>query len=155
VIIALIIIVLFLCGLLYYHHQAFKPFRCDAQVISHIEQDGIKIDLNVNTNIIITLHDEATFYFAGSLKVDEHEYIVNRTEFVKLNRSELNGIKKTKITHSEINKNDTLPEEIWVRHILPRAPGTEFYTKIASVNSNGVLFQVLSNPLLICVRNDN
>ncbi|WP_454889132.1 hypothetical protein [Serratia quinivorans] len=151
----LVFILFFLCGFFYYHYQINHNFRCDTQLISHIEQDGIKIHLNINTNIVFTLHNEGTFYFTGSLKVGNQEYIVSRATFITTKQAELSSMKKTTITREEINNNDTVPEGLWQRYILPRTIGTAFYTKMTSVNSNGVLFQGLSNPFFVCAREEN
>lgn len=154
-IITLIFVIFFLCGFFYYHYKINHNFRCDTQLISHIEQDGIKVYLNTNTNIIFTLHNGGTLFFTGSLKVGDQEYLVSRATFIITKQAELSGLNKTTITREEIDNNDTVPEELWQRYILPRAIGTTFYTKMTSVKSNGELFQGLSNPFFVCAREEN
>ncbi len=81
IILAPLLITLFLCGFFYYNYQQTQPFRCDTQLVSHIERDGSKIDLNLNADIIFTLHHESVISFNGSVTQDGHEYIVSRRFF--------------------------------------------------------------------------
>jgi hypothetical protein len=149
IILAPLLITLVLCSLFYYHYQKTRPFRCDAQLVSHIEYDGSKVDSNLNTNIIFTLHNGGIVSFTGSVKQDDREYLVSRRLFFSITSSEIDGINKTNITHEEISPNDQLPEGVWKRYIIPR---TTFYTQMTAVNHNGVLLQALSNPFFVCTR---
>ncbi|CAI0779334.1 TPA: hypothetical protein ACSTJ0_000250 [Serratia fonticola] len=150
-----LLIAFIVSGLFYYHHHQIRPFRCDAQSISHIEQGEDKVDLNLNVNIIFTLHNEGVLSFTGSVKHAGREYLVNRELFFTSTPSELEGTNKTKITREEINKNDELPLGLWQQYILSKVQGTEFYTNLTAVNHNGMLLQELSNPLFVCVRSEN
>ncbi|CAI1017939.1 Uncharacterised protein [Serratia proteamaculans] len=148
----MLLITLVLCSLLYYHYKKNRPFRCDAQLVSHIEQDGGKIDLNLNANMIFTLHNESVVSFNGSVTQDGQEYRVSRRIFFTITTSELNGVDKTKITREQISKFDKLPAGLWQQYIFQ---GVEFYTQMIAVNNNGLLLQDLSNPFFVCVRSDN
>lgn len=152
IILALLLIVLVLCSLFYYNHQQQQPFRCDVQLLSYIEQDGSKIGMNLNANIIFTLHHEGILSFTGSVKKDGHEYIVVRRLFFTTTPSELDGTNKMKITREEISPSDQLPEGVWKRYIIQ---GTVFYTQMTAVNNNGLLLQGLSNPFFVCARSEN
>lgn len=154
-ILAPLVIAFFLCSFFYYHYQQTRPFRCDTQLISHIEQGEDKVDLNLNVNIIFTLHNEGVLSFTGSVKHDNREYRVNRELFFTTKPSELEGTNKTKITREEINKNDELPLGIWQQYILSKVQGAEIYTNLTAVNHNGMLLQELSNPLFVCARSES
>ncbi|MBC3211571.1 hypothetical protein [Serratia fonticola] len=147
-----LVIAIILCGFIYYNHQQKQPFRCDSQLVSHIEQDGSKVDLNLNANMIFTLHHESVVSFNGSVTQDGREYLVSRRIFFTTSPSELDGVKKTKITREQISKYDKLPAGIWQQYIFQ---GTEFYTQMTEVNNHGFLLQDLSNPLFICARLEN
>lgn len=147
-----LVIAIILCGFIYYNHQQTQPFRCDSQLVSHIEQDGSKVDLNLNANMIFTLHHESVVSFNGSVTQDGREYLVSRRIFFTTSPSELDGVKKTKITREQISKYDKLPAGIWQQYIFQ---GTEFYTQMTEVNNHGFLLQDLSNPLFICARSEN
>lgn len=148
----LLLFVLALCSLFYYHYQQTQPFRCDVQLVSHIEQEGSKIDMNLNANIIFTLQDESVISFNGSVTQDGREYLVSRRFFFTTTPSELNGVKKTNITREQISKYDKLPAGLWQQYIFQ---GKEFYTQMTAVNNNGFLLQDLSNPLFVCARSEN
>lgn len=152
IILALLLIALVLCSLFYYHYQKTRPFRCDVQLISHIEQSGGKIDLNLNANIIFTSQTESVVSFNGSVKQDGREYLVSRRLFFTTTPSELDGVDKMKITREQVSKFDKLPAGVWQQYIFQ---GTEFYTQMIAVNNNGVLLQDLSNPFFICARSEN
>lgn len=152
IILAPLLITLFLCGFFYYNHQQTQPFRCDTQLVSHIERDGSKIDLNLNADIIFTLHHESVISFNGSVTQDGHEYIVSRRFFFTTTPSELSDVKKTKITREQISKYDKLPAGVWQQYIFQ---GREFYTQMTAVNNNGFLLQDLSNPLFVCARSES
>jgi hypothetical protein len=152
IILAPLLITLILCGFFYYNYQQTQPFRCDTQLVSHIERDGSKIDLNLNADIIFTLHHESVISFNGSVTQDGHEYIVSRRFFFTTTPSELNGVKKTKITREQISKYDKLPAGVWQQYIFQ---GREFYTQMTAVNNNGFLLQDLSNPLFVCARSES
>ncbi|ATM74939.1 hypothetical protein [Serratia fonticola] len=152
IILAPLLITLFLCGFFYYNYQQTQPFRCDTQLVSHIERDGSKIDLNLNADIIFTLHHESVISFNGSVTQDGHEYIVSRRFFFTTTPSELSDVKKTKITREQISKYDKLPAGVWQQYIFQ---GREFYTQMTAVNNNGFLLQDLSNPLFVCARSES
>ncbi|MBL5859488.1 hypothetical protein JBO49_02535 [Serratia fonticola] len=152
IILALLLIVLVLCSLFYYNHQQTQPFRCDTQIVSHTERDDGKIDINLNTNIIFTLHHESVISFNGSVTQDGREYLVSRRFFFTTTPTELNGVKKTIITREQISKYDKLPAGIWQEYIFQ---GREFYIQMTAVNNNGFLLQDLSHPLFICARSEN
>jgi hypothetical protein len=149
---AMLLITLFLCGLAYYNNQKTQPFRCDSQLVSHIELDGSKVDLNLNTIMILTLHGESVITFNGSITRDTHEYRVSRSIFFRTAKSELNGINQTKITREQIGELDTLTPGLWQQYILQ---GTEFYVQMKNVNNKGFLLQDLSNPYFVCAFVNN
>lgn len=147
--------VIFICGYLYYHYKKETAFRCDTQLLTHIEIDNNKIETNLYITIAFTLDNNIFFEVSGSLKQGNQQYIVNRKIFFTTKPSLLNGMKKTIITHEVINQLDQVPEELWRRYFLPASPGVEFYAERIKLNKNAVLLQGFSNPLLVCVRSEN
>jgi|SRR5471030_957403 len=141
-----------LCSYLFYRYHSKHSFRCDAQLISHIEQSNSKIEVNLHANIIFMLHDEGSLLLIGSVTKDGKKYLVNRTLFFTIRPSELRGINKTVITREEINKSNEIPEEVWLKYISPEVSGVEFYSEMNEVNKNGMLLEMLSNPLFVCAR---
>ncbi|QXN62772.1 hypothetical protein [Serratia fonticola] len=152
IILASLFIVFLLCVFFYYNYQQTQPFRCDTQLVLHVERDSGKIDLNLNANIIFNLHHESVVSFNGSVTQDGREYLVSRRIFFTTSPSELDGVKKTNITREQISKYDKLPAGIWQQYIFQ---GTEFYTQMTAVNNHGFLLQDLSNPLFICAQSEN
>lgn len=144
-----------LCSYIFYRHHDKIPFRCDAQLISHIEQSNSKLELNMHANIVFMLNNEGTLSLAGSVKHDGKEYLVSRTVLFTTHSSGLSNMNKTIITHENVNKSDEVPQEVWLKYILPAAPGAEFYSEMKEMNKNGMLLQMLSNPLFVCVRVEN
>lgn len=154
IIISLLCIIV-LSSYFFYRYYDKKSFRCDAQLVSHIEQSNSKVELNLHANIIFMLHNEDALSLIGSVKHDGKEYLVNRTVFFIAHPSELSNMNKTTVTHEDINKSDEVPQEVWLRYILPEVPGTEFYSEMKKMNKNGMLVQTLSNPLFVCARVEN
>lgn len=147
--------IIILCSYIFYRYHDKKPFRCDAQLISHIEQNNSKLELNIHANVIFMLNKEGALSLAGSVKHDGKEYLVSRTVFFTTHSSGLSNINKTTITHENVNKSDEVPQEVWLKYILPAALGAEFYSEMYKMNKNGMLVQMLSNPLFVCVRVEN
>lgn len=144
-----------ICGYLYYHYKNETAFRCDTQLLSHIELDNTKIETNLHTTIVFTSYNNVLFEVSGSFKKDQQQYRVSRKIFFTIKPSLLNGMKKTILTHKVVNQLDQVPDELWQRYFLPASPGVEFYTEIVKLNKNAVLLQGFSNPLLVCVRSEN
>lgn len=147
--------VILICGYLYYHYKSEEVFRCDGQLLSHIELDNSKIETNLHGTIVFTLNNNMIFEVSGSFNQDNQQYIVNRKMFFTIKPSLLDGMNKTIITHEVTNPLDQVPVELWRRYILPATLGEEFYTEIVKLNKNAVLLQGFSNPLLVCVRSEN
>lgn len=147
-----VLTIIFICGYLYYYYKNEPVFRCETQLLSHIELDNKKIETNLHATIIFTLYNNIFFEVTGSFKQNNQQYMVNRKIIFTIKPSLLSGMNKTIITHEAINPLDQVPKELWQRYILPAAPGDEFYTEIVKLNNNAVLLQGFSNPLLVCVR---
>lgn len=151
-IIAMLVFVIAYCGYFYYQHHSKKPFRCDTQLLTHIEDGNSKIELNLHINNIYTFHNEWSSSITGSVTQDGKEYLVSRTLFFTAKISELNNMYTTRITQEDIDKRDNLPKELWLQYMFPKASGGEFYSELKEMNKNAVLIQSLSNPFYICVR---
>lgn len=150
-----VLTLIFACGYLYYHYKNETVFRCETQLLSHIELDNKKTEANLHATIIFTLYNNIFFEVTGSFKQDNQKYMVNRKIIFTIKPSLLNGMNKTIITHEVVNPLDQVPEKQWQRYILPATLGEEFYTEIVKLNKNAVLLQGFSNPLLVCVRSES
>ncbi|CAI1113452.1 TPA: hypothetical protein ACSTLY_002578 [Serratia fonticola] len=157
IIFALLAIIL-ICSYLFYRHHftvpSKQPFRCDAQLISHIERHNKNIDINLFSSIIFTIRGEGLLEMTGTYTQDNQQYLVNRKVFFTHKHSELNGMKKTTISREVVTPSDNVPEESWQQYILPDLPGVEFYTELKEMNKNAVFFQGLSNPFFVCVLSE-
>lgn len=150
-----LLVTIFICGYIYYHLDfnvhGKKPFRCDSQVISHIERNEKNIDINLYISAIFTIRGEGLLEVTGTYKQDNQQYLVNRKVIFTHKNSELNNMKKTTITREIVTSVDNVPNDSWRRYILPDIPGIEFYTELKRMNKNAMLFQGLSNPFFLCV----
>lgn len=147
-----LLITLILCSLCYYHYHKNRPFRCDAQLVSHIEQNGVLIDISLNASMVFFFKDKGIVSFKGSVTQDGKNYHVSRSFLLTTTPLELNGFNKTIVTSEEIRGLDNLPAGLWNKYILT---SSEIYTQKTAVNKNGFVFQDLSSPYFVCVSTDN
>ncbi|WP_260514005.1 hypothetical protein [Serratia fonticola] len=149
---------IFICGFLYYRYHfnapSKQPFRCDAQLISHIERNNKDIYINLFASIIFTIRGEGLLEMTGTYKQDNQQHLVNRKVIFTHKHSELNNMKKTTIMREVVDPSDNVPQESWQQYILPNLPGVEFYTELKEMNKNAVFFQGLSNPFFVCVLSE-
>lgn len=151
-IMALSSLIILLCGYLYYHYHSKKPFHCEAQIISHIERGSGNVEMSMYADIVISFHDESVISLTGSIKEDDKDYIVNRTIFFTLLKSELVGINKSKIIRENKSKNDEVPDVLWSKYVITKTIGDYFNTELKPLNKNAILLQELSNPMFVCTK---
>jgi hypothetical protein len=150
-----LIFIVALGGSLYHYLYSDKSFRCDAHLISLIEQDVNHVDLNLYESIIFTLPIEGMVSMTGTVKQNDKDYIVSRTLFFTLKKSGLKNNYKVEIIREDVDKRDDLPEGLWLRYIFTKSKGVEYYSEVRDLNKNAILLQSLSNPQLVCVRIEN
>ncbi len=144
-----------LCGYFFYKNYSSKPFRCDAHLISLIEQDVNHVEVNLYESIIFTLPIEGMVSMTGTVKQNDKNYLVSRTLFFTIKKSGLKNNYKVEISREDVDKRDELPEDLWLKYIFPKSIGVEYYSEVRELNKNAILLQSLSNPQLVCVRIEN
>lgn len=149
-----LIFIIFLCGYLYYHYHSKKPFRCDSQIIAHIDHGNGNVEINLYAYIIVSFRSEGVITLSGTLRQEEKEYLVNRVIYFTTQKSELDGVNKTTMTREEKGTNDEVPELIWHKYVPIRSIGLEFNSELKALNKNAIFIQELSNPLFVCTKID-
>ncbi len=66
-----ILCITFICGYIFYRYHSKHSFRCEAQLISHIEQSNSNIEANLHADIILMIHNEGSISITGSVKQDD------------------------------------------------------------------------------------
>lgn len=150
----LLLTLLLLCLWFYSHHHNRKPFRCDTQQLSVLIKAKKNIALNASVTIVFSSKTTGIVYVTGSLKEEETRYLLSRKLFFTITPSELENASNTLITHEDIRPSDNTPDSIWRNIVLPEMQNVSFYTQIIPLLNNALLVQSLTNPLLICTRQD-
>ncbi|AGP46857.1 hypothetical protein M621_05705 [Serratia plymuthica S13] len=88
----------------------------------------------------------------GSIRVDDKEYIVSRMIFFTLQKSDLDGIYKTKIISEEKIKNDNVSDLLWHKYFLSTPIGMQFNSEVIKLNKNAIFLKELSNPIFVCTK---
>ncbi|MFV8845424.1 hypothetical protein [Serratia fonticola] len=144
-----------LIGLWYYSlYQGRKPFRCDAQQISVQVKAKKSIVLNANATVIFSSSKASLIYITGSIKEDETQYLLDRKIFFTITPSEIKGTDNTQLTHEEVHPGDNTPNQIWLNVLLPEIQRINFYTKIIPLHHNALLIRGVTNPFLVCTKQD-
>ncbi|WP_422526609.1 hypothetical protein [Serratia fonticola] len=136
------------------HHQDIKPFRCDTQQISLQVKRNSNIVLIANATVIFSSSKTSIVYITGSIKDNDKRYQLARKIFVTITPSELKGVNNTQITHEEVHPIDNTPDIIWRDFLMPEVEKVDFYTEIIPLFHNAVLIRGLTNPFLVCVKQD-
>ncbi|MEB7884167.1 hypothetical protein [Serratia fonticola] len=151
----LIFSVLLMCIWWWHHyHQGRKPFRCDTQQISILLKTHNNISLNANSTIVFSSSKTGIVYITGSIKENDTRYLLDRKIFFTITPSELKGANNTQITHEEVHPVDTTPDNVWRNIIMPEVKNVDFYTEITPLFHNAMLIRGLTNPFLVCTRQD-
>lgn len=136
------------------HHQGRKPFRCDTQQISSLVKTHNNISLNANSTIVFSSSKTGIFYITGSIKENDTRYLLDRKIFFTITPSELKGANNTQITHEEVHPVDNTPDNVWRNIMMPEVKNVDFYTEITPLLHNAMLIRGLTNPFLVCIRQD-
>jgi hypothetical protein len=152
---ALLLTVLLIC-LGYYttHHQSKKPFRCDTQQLSVQVKAKNNIVLRASSTILFSSSKSGMFYITGSIKENDTRYLLDRNISFSVTPSGIKRGNNVQFTHEQVHPADNTPDNIWRNYLMPEIELVDVYTEVAPLFHNALLIRGLSNPFLVCIKQD-
>jgi hypothetical protein len=118
--------------------------------MNFISNEGKKLELNLDINVVTTNEGSGEFVAVGSLSGSGHNYVVSRRIFITIERSNFKGVTKSTIIHEVRHPIDNIPDDLWRKYILPEVPGIAFYMEMRKLGNDLYFIKGLTSPHFVC-----